>query len=55
LATSISPIFNGLERGVAEPVTVFSFLRQAHHRDCQDPFCAQILCSQASCLHFRQF
>jgi hypothetical protein len=26
LVTSISPIFNGLERDDAEPVTVFSFL-----------------------------
>jgi len=38
LATSISPIFNGLRHEVAGMVTEFSFFWQALHRDHRDSF-----------------
>jgi hypothetical protein len=37
LATSISPIFNGLRPEHSEPVTDFSFFWRARHRGRRDP------------------
>src|SRR6201989_3314180 len=55
METLMSPIFNGLRREDSEPVTGVSFFCPLHHCGGRGPFCAQILGSQASCLHFRQF
>src|SRR3984957_19489576 len=52
-ASSISPIFNGLWCKESSLLTDFSLLSRVPLPagiDC----CAQILCSQVSCLHFRQ-
>src|SRR6185295_5917440 len=54
LAAAISPLFNGLEREISGPVTSFSWLGRRLHCNRQRILCAQILGSQASCLHFRQ-
>src|ERR1700754_4427538 len=53
--TAISPIFRGLGREDCEPVTSVSFFWPSPH--CEGCYClyAQILGSQGSCLHFRQF
>src|SRR6266849_9542139 len=55
LATVISPIFKGLWREHSEPVTDVSYFWRSLHCNRRLAFCAQILCSQVSCLHFRQF
>src|ERR1700733_10839821 len=55
LATSISPIFNGLSCEESGPVKVCSFFWRSLHCERRNPFCAQFLGSQGSCLHFRQF
>src|ERR1700722_9390108 len=55
LASVISPIFKGLRRLLSGPVTSVPFSFWPHHRGGHNTYCAQILGSQASCLHFRQF
>src|ERR1700741_1021095 len=53
----MSPIFSDSTRGASGPFTDVSSLgRPPHQRDRKSvPYCAQFLCSQAACLHFRQF